>query len=282
MRHVITAVRAHPIAVYLTVTFAVTWGAWVPLALAEHGVTVGYAPRYLLGLLGPMIGALIATAIVDGRQGLRDLAARMVRARAGLAAWAAAMILPLGALAAALFVLAAAGRPLPAPGDFGRFNGLPQVGPLGVWLLLVLVNGYGEETGWRGFLLPWLCRRRSPLRASLILAVVWAAWHIPAFWVTETYRLMDPRMIPGFFLGILSGAIFLTWLYLRGRASVLVVAVWHGTFNLTSGTVGARGTIGAFASAVVMAAAALLVILELRAGRRERRGLPAHRWMAGG
>lgn len=74
-------------------------------------------------------------------------------------------------------------------------------------------------------------------------------------------------MLPMFFLGIFFGAVVLTWLYNRTR-SVLLVAAWHGTYNLTTATRAAQGTIAAVVSALVMTWGIVLVVLELRARRR--------------
>jgi membrane protease YdiL (CAAX protease family) len=66
----------------------------------------------------------------------------------------------------------------------------PNATRLGYWLaldvllsyLIYLFHGGGlEEPGWRGFALPLLQKRYSPLRSSLILAVIWAIWHWPSF-----------------------------------------------------------------------------------------------------
>lgn len=110
--------------------------------------------------------------------------------------------------------------------------------------------------------------------------MLWAIWHIPAFWISESYRQIPSTMIPVFFVGLMSGAVFLAWLYNRGRSSILLVAVWHGTFNLLSGSVGARGALAAAESTVVIVIAAVLVIQELRASRREHGGRHAHHAMS--
>jgi uncharacterized protein len=36
-----------------------------------------------------------------------------------------------------------------------------------------------EESAWRGFALPLLQARPNPLVASIVLGVLWSAWHIP-------------------------------------------------------------------------------------------------------
>ena len=72
--------------------------------------------------------------------------------------WAAAFS-PLAFLAVGLAVAAAAGS-LPSAGEFALYSGWPAVGIAGA-ALAALLNGFGEEPGWRGFLLPAL---QTPLR----------------------------------------------------------------------------------------------------------------------
>jgi membrane protease YdiL (CAAX protease family) len=276
--------RRHPIACYLVITFAVTWSAWIPLAVTGRGVTVGFTPVYLLGLIGPAVGAIVTTAIVAGTAGLRALVARAFRVRTGARWWAVALGIPLGIallIGAAAYTIATFGIAGLHPWrDFGAFNGFAIASPLVLWLMLVVINGFGEETGWRGYLLPHLQARWSPLVASLLVGLVWCAWHIPAFFVTETYRQLSPAMIPMFFVGVLGGSVFLTWLYNRGRSSILLVAAWHGTYNWLSGSVGARGVLAAIETTAVVVIAAILLVQELRAIRREHRGEPARHVMA--
>lgn len=43
-----------------------------------------------------------------------------------------------------------------------------------------LIPAFGEEFGWRGYLLPRLARSHAPRNAVLIQGVIWWAWHLPA------------------------------------------------------------------------------------------------------
>lgn len=45
---------------------------------------------------------------------------------------------------------------------------------------LTLVPAFGEEFGWRGYLLPRLAQSHTPRKAVLLHAVIWWAWHLPA------------------------------------------------------------------------------------------------------
>lgn len=280
--------RRHPVACFLLVTCAVSWGAWLPYAAAGRHVTIGLSAPYLLGLIGPLVGAFVTTALVGGRPGLRELLARMVRVRTGGPWWIVALgapILVAGAsyvLATAYSVMLLAPVNLPTWGELGAFNGFPITNALALWAMLVVVNGFGEETGWRGFLLPELQRRWSPLAAGALVGVCWALWHAPAFLVSETYRLMPAAMLPVFFVGIVAGSVFLTWLYNRGRQSIALVAVCHGTFSLLTGSLAGRGLLAAAETAAVIVFAAALLVQELRATHRERTGRLARHGMAPG
>lgn len=51
---------------------------------------------------------------------------------------------------------------------------------IAVFSITLLYGGpLGEELGWRGFALPYLQKRHSPLRASIILGFFWGLWHAP-------------------------------------------------------------------------------------------------------
>jgi uncharacterized protein len=84
----------------------------------------------LPGLAGPALAGVVVTALADGREGLRDLGARVIRWRVGWRWWASVA----GILGLAL---------------------------LGVVAVVLLVNGLGEETGWRGFAVDRLLRDHS-------------------------------------------------------------------------------------------------------------------------
>lgn len=61
------------------------------------------------------------------------------------------------------------------PGDFDRTQA--------IWLLVLpivtLIPGFGEEFGWRGYMLPRLAERLSARKAVALHAVIWWAWHLP-------------------------------------------------------------------------------------------------------
>src|SRR4026207_1804181 len=121
------------------------------------------------------------------------------------------VIAPVAARGAGRAAARVAGRGPPTWTSLGHVNYLRDLG-LAAWGLW-LATGVGEELGWRGFALPRLQRTHSAMSSTLLLAIGWAGWHLPAFFYVPSYTAMGLRILPGFFLGVLAGAIVLTWLY---------------------------------------------------------------------
>jgi membrane protease YdiL (CAAX protease family) len=207
-----------------------------------------------------MVAALIVTAVTGGRVGLREFLRRFVQWRVALR-WYAFAVLPIAIFLAVAGLLAASGGAAPDLADLGEFSGLPELS----WPLLILAvlvfNGFGEEAGWRGFLVPGLLRRRGPFATSLIVAAVWFVWHVPSFPVIEGYRIAGLGIIPMMGIGLIAGAMILTWLYVGSGGSIWIVSLWHLTYNFASATTAGRGTVGmAVYMAIIIWALAVAVV----------------------
>ena len=100
-----------------------------------------------------------------------------------------------------------------------------------IFVGMFVTAGVGEESGWRGFLLPELRRSVGPVLASSIVAVVWFVWHLPLFWVAGATQQQIPAS--SFALGIVSYSLILTWLVEVSNNSTLVAMLFHSTANVT-------------------------------------------------
>jgi membrane protease YdiL (CAAX protease family) len=160
--------------------------------------------------------------------------------------------------AAAQLAARVSGQAAPTWTALGRVNFLPDLG-IWAWALWLVTNGWGEELGWRGFALPRLQRTHSAMASSVMLSIAWAGWHLPAFFYVPSYVALGLGILPGFFLGILAGAIVLTWLYNSSHGSVLAVVLWHASFNFVSASPNALGFVAAFVSTLVMVWAVVIV-----------------------
>lgn len=210
------AVARHELIAFFALAFVLSWYPWI-IALAR-GRTSGPNP------LGPLVAALVIAGLASGWPGVRDLLGRIGRGRFGLQWYAVIFGLPIAMCAAAVAIMAAFGKGVELP-SATAWRELPDR-----FLFIFLFIGLGEEPGWRGFALPRLQKRHTPLGASLILAPIWALWHLPLMG-----NEFPAAVIPAFLLSLLGGTLIQTWLFNRTGGSVLAQMLFHATVN----TVGA-------------------------------------------
>ena len=122
-------------------------------------------------------------------------------------------------------------------------------------LPIVFVTNFGEEIGWRGFALPHLMRSFRPLTASLVLGLVWGAFHLPLYTSNPPFAFLFLALAPAL-------SILLTWLFLASRGSVLLTTLFHALFNTWTQVflVTNQTEILAIATTVTWLAAILLII----------------------
>lgn len=133
-------------------------------------------------------------------------------------------------------------------------------------------GGTLEELGWRGYALPILLQRYSPLAASIMLGAIWMAWHLPR----EVPGLIAGRPLGPFLEGQLvflvltiALSVLCTVGYLATGGSVLPAILIHGGTNVWSKALGgplARDTMFGFDPRTVIVVALAIGVLAI--GRR--------------
>lgn len=240
-------------ALFYLLSLGFSWSYWGWMLATGRHVAPGTPYSHLPGLMGPLLAAGIATAVTEGRPGLRRLLGDAIRVpkRPGVIV---ALILAPPALAALWIATAALlGQPLPPLADVLAYPGLPSGLSAPAMLLIVLVlNGYGEETGWRGYLFPLLLPRFGPFRATLAVAALWLLWHLPLFWLNASMTALLGPMVIGWAIGLALGAFVLSHLYLISGRSLPAVVLWHVAYNLSVATPATGGTPAAIVSTMVM------------------------------
>jgi CAAX protease family protein len=240
-------IERHPIVSFYIVAYTFSWAIAVPLALQAQGAIATRLPLWLhyLTAFGPAFGALLVGRLSSPPPNpSRNQGSRLFWILVGI-------LSPLFLFTAALGIGWWFGQAVPTWMSLGNLNFLPPIG-LWAWVLWVATSGIGEESGWRGFALPRLQTTHSALASSLLLSLAWAGWHAPAFFYVPSFMALGVKVIPGFFLGILAGAIVLTWLYNSSGGSVLAVILWHASFNYVTASPNAAGLAAAVVSTGVI------------------------------
>ena len=211
-----SVVKRHPLVAFFVLAFGLSWLAAIPYAL-------GWFPVPIL-TFGPSLAAVIVAALTGGRAGLRELLSRCLRWRVGLGWYAVALLSPIPLFLAMVYLNVLFGAPAPSFADLGAWSSLA------VLLLGFLINPFGgawEELGWRGYALPHLQAGRSVLSASLILGVLWVAWHLPMF-ITGLIHWPDA-------LAVLGMSVVFSWLFNHTKGSVLIAFLFHAAIDAVAG-----------------------------------------------
>jgi membrane protease YdiL (CAAX protease family) len=249
---------------YFILAYLISWIIWLPLILPGFGMDALPAiPKYhhYLGSFGPMVAAFIVKYISGGWPALKDLLKKMLLWKVNWIWYVVVLVIPVVLVIAAGFAdQQINGHPFTMNG-FSTNDEFPGIGPIGYFLFNFFTFGIGEETGWRGYALPVLQSRYSALTATLILAVGWACWHIPAFLYRPLYSQMDVAGIAGFFMSMVLGAVVLTWIYNSSKGSLLFVAILHTMIELMFMSENISAKMSSYLGAAIMIAAILIILI---------------------
>ena len=218
-------VRRHPLIAYFGIAYAGSWLVWALFVLSAEGTGLlpFHAPASFLVLIGvgtftgPMVAAFVVTTVTEGHDGVVRLLRRMVQWHVGLV-WYAFVFLGLPAIE----TFGAVAMPGVAA-SFTPVDWLPELMATAVFFIYpaMLAGPLGEEIGWRGYALPRLQELHGPVKASLILGLLWAFWHSPIWFSGEWSEPTLPNIVVYVFWIVAVTFIF-TWVFNNTQGSVLM------------------------------------------------------------
>ena len=254
---------------FFGLVFLVSWGvgglylAFPRSLTATFGPFAYGSPAYYLAAWSPTLVALGLTLAFEGPAGLARLGRRLVQVTPLWALVPAFLILPAIALLLSL-LMPRLGAWQVSPKD------ILIAAPLVLFTTAQIVTNsgpLGEELGWRGYALPRLLDRWSPVHAGTIVGLIWTLWHVPAFLFSG---IMSTSLanLGVYMLGTIGLSLLMTWLFVRtGGSALLAGIIPHFVIN-GLGAVGAWQSRPAEVLSLAIVAAALLVLLA----RRNRSG----------
>lgn len=230
------SIRRYPLTWFFILANGLSWAAWLPYVLSEHGLGIwGYtfpgnaATAQLLGVLpgaylGPITSALVITGITEGRAGLRAWRKRMTRFKVSWRWYLVVLVSVPAALTLASIALAGHGPVLPSAAVLAAY--LPAL------LVQMVTTGLAEEPGWREFAMPRLQRRSGPLAATLIVGVLWGAWHLPLFLTEWGGGPHVAWTVPVQFVATaVLFSVVMTWVFNKSGESMPLVMLLHCGVN---------------------------------------------------
>ena len=242
---------------YLLLANGITWLCWVPAMLigAKQGYVMPNFDTYQalfaegfinaqhiwlgiafsLGSYGPLIGGIVAVWIDGGKEGLAGLWRRIVNWKIGSRWYLIVLLITILLPAIPVGIFALTGGLTASTFSLGYF--------LFVFFMQLLTSGFGEEPGWRGFLLPRLAARFSGEKLIWILGLIWAIWHYPLV-IIRTLSVMQDVPLPqkvitiivslaGMTMSQIGMTFIYVWLYNKTE-SVFLAIIFHALSNTLS------------------------------------------------
>ncbi len=203
-------IASRPVIAFVALAYAISWGSWLVSYLLGGDESALGMVVFVLGGFGPALAAFAVLRATGGS--VRSWVSSILRWRVPARYWLYALGLPAVVMGSANLVLVALGEQVEWSLLGDRI--LPYAG---TFLLTLFFLGAQEEPGWRGFALPRLQERFSPVKATLVLGLIWGVWHIPLYG-------------PVGFVVPLVLAFFYTWVFNR-TGSTLMAILLHASFT---------------------------------------------------
>jgi membrane protease YdiL (CAAX protease family) len=171
--------------------------------------------------LTPIVSASILTYRRSGWDGVKKLLGRIFDfKRIAKKKWYAPILL----LIPLIFLLAiglmiVSGAQIPAA--MTPVVALPAVS------LFFFILAAGEEAGWMGYAFEPMQAQGGALSASLVLGVIWAAWHVPFF----VFMMPDRVRLLAQLLTLVATRVLAAWIFNNTGKSVFAVIVFHAADN---------------------------------------------------
>lgn len=241
------------VGLFILLTFGTSWSLFI--GLRALGVPLGI--RAAIGMFGPAVAALLVRLL--RREGFADAGLRLTTQgrRNGIRMYIAAYVVSPLVLAAGVglalligyqhwalsgnlhtlgqYLAKAAHQPSASADHLAQMTILVEV-PLAFTLAIPfnMIFTFGEEFGWRGFLLP----RLAPLGgvwAAIITGIVWGVWHAPLI-VLDGYNYPGHPWLGIGMMVVFTVALGIIFAWLRFRSgSVWPSTLAHAAINAQAG-----------------------------------------------
>src|SRR5215203_4070121 len=266
MTTIMAVTKRRPLLSYFALTFAITWGGFVlavgpgSIPATKEQFTTMPLLAILVALAGPRVSGILLTSLVYGREGFRDLFARITNWRVGAGWYAVALLTAPLVFTAALIPLSLISPVF----RLGIFASDAKVSFVLMGIVVGLIVGIFEELGWTSFAVPTLLKLRyGVLSTGLIVGVLWGAWHLLGndIWASVATSGGFPLVLFAVLVGLVllvgqlpAYRVLMVWVYERTGGSLLLAILMHASYSASTFILGPVAGPGAMSGASLLAA----------------------------
>jgi uncharacterized protein len=219
---------------FVLLAYGFAWAIWSQLApTIMEALGDGRTPdnftatiAVTLGMYAPALAAVVMRLFIS-KEGLRRALGPLPNLRMALGA----VLVPMALILILVGVVTATNIGEATPGK-----------PWGTLLAILTLAGvpigaalaFGEEFGWRGYLLPKLLPL-GEVKAAVIVGLIWGPWHLPVLIAGLNYPgELIIAALAVFFLSAMLLSLLHTRFYVASGYSLIAVSLLHGSLNTFS------------------------------------------------
>lgn len=214
-------IARYPLVSFFTLAILFAWLSIIPSLVWD----LPFKPYQTMGAYGPFLGAVFVSA-AQGGEALKALVRRITNFRFGFGWYVLTMI---GYVAVYLLVAVLTG--VQVRQALAENWSLLLTIYLPAMFTTYLINAIGEEAGWTGFALHHLQRRFRPWQAAVVLGILAAAWHLPAYFVPSEMGAFSPVVFAIFTLQVVFTRMIWTWATNHAQGSAVIAILLHASSN---------------------------------------------------
>jgi len=213
-----------------------SWSIWI-LGITVFKASINPYILVSIGGLGPVVGLIVYFKLLGFKEIGQNYINRLTKIRnIELSTWIIAFLLPFAIVVLSNFIdhliiykdikklyILQLDKDFLASGFFYP-------------VFLIFFGPIPEELGWRGVAFEELLNRMNYYKAQIIVAILWALWHIPLFFIEGSYQNGLGIYTPDFwmfFINVILNSFITGWIYVKSGRSLLTAILFHYTINLS-------------------------------------------------
>lgn len=229
--------QAKNLLIFFLLTFVWTWVFYTPIAAGGHNpYQMPWTILLILGGMGPSVIGVAMVFLTLDKEARRDFWRRSFSfKRIGVHWWGGIFLIFPILYALSILIDIAMGGALPQMTQLRGLLANPLMFPLAAFISF-MSGPWSEEFGWRGYALDRIIAPLGPFTGSVILGLLWGAWHLPLFFMPDTWHGQIGFGLSGFWTFMLRNAglaLLMTGIYLSTNRSILSGFFVHFTSNFT-------------------------------------------------
>ena len=246
---------------FYALVYLFTWAFWLFAIMFNNGLTCSLG--MVLGVISPATIAIITVFTSKSTALKKDFKRKIFNFWKLKPLYIIAAILIFSAIVASSILLSTLfGESLnqfSLTKDFS-FTGVGIMSAFSTILLAAIL----EEVGWRGYGEDAIAEYHSWFKESIIFGFVWAAWHLPLFWIPGTYhyeiREMNVLYMVNFLVSVAPMGFITTWVYVKNGRSMLSSIIFHLFINFMQEKIAMTQTTKCVETIAVVVAATIIVL----------------------